>query len=319
MLRRRRLLALLLAGAAAAGALHAEPEPGVSCKHWAVLLPEDGGQHRVYDGIRKGLELAQLERLCLKDLADEPAAFQAFVAEQRALPAPGALLFAVGERAAARLLEAGFVGPGVIVSSGPTVAGEPLFAPAAPPPGVTRVRGDLPAETLGQTLRDALGAARPRVAFVWAATNEAAQAAAARFATAGGLELVALESPSPRAPQALLHVRLGAGERLVGFAQAREQALTRRAPLVSDDPSRHGAGAALVVAPDPERLGRQAAEAGRRTWRGEPPAAPALGVRECRVAVDVDACEAQGLTPTVAFLARVHDLRMRPPAPAGTR
>jgi hypothetical protein len=175
------LLALLLGRGPATVA--GEPER-TTCRHWAVLLPEDAGQHRTYDGIRKGLEVAQLERLCLKDLADDEAAFRAFVAEHRALPAPTPLVFAVGRRAGDRLLAAGFEGPGVQISIGVTVAGVPLAPDPALPAGVWRARGEIPAEILGQTLRDALGVARPRAAFAGASTTPPAAAAATRRAEA---------------------------------------------------------------------------------------------------------------------------------------
>lgn len=316
------LVALLLLPGGPARPLAAQPE-GTGCRHWAVLLPEDGSQYRVYDGIRKGLELAQLERLCLKDLPGGAAAVQAFVAGQAAQPAPRPLVFAVGERAAGALLEAGFAGPGVVVSSGPTLAGAPLVALRALPPGVWRVRGELSVEAFGSTLREALGVPRPRVAFAWDDPAGPLPAwllsAAERFAQGAGLARVDLAATGERAPQALLHVRLGLDEPLLDFARARAEALRLRVPLVGDDLSRFGAGAALVLAPDPERLGRQAAEAGRRLWGGEPPPAVAPGVRELRVAVDVDAAEAQGWSPGLSFLARAHDLRMQPPGRPGAR
>lgn len=320
----RALLLLPLLAVALGGPppLAAQPA-GTGCRHWAVLLPEDGAQYRTYDGIRKGLELAQLERLCLKDLPAGREALAGFVAEHAALPAPRPLVFAVGERAAGALLEAGFAGPGVVVSSGLTLAGEPLSAPRALPAGVWRVRGELAVEALGSTLREALGGPRPRVAFAWDTGGGPRPAwllaVAGRFAQGAGLELVEPDARDERAPQALLHLRLGFDDPLLDFARARSEALRLQVPLVGDDPSRFGAGAALVLAPDPERLGRQAAEAGRRLWVGEPPPQVALGVRELRVAVDVDAAEAQGWHPTLAFLARAHDLRMRPPARPGTR
>lgn len=306
-------------GAIAPPLLAAQPE-GTGCRHWAVLLPEDGSQHRVYDGIRKGLELAQLQRVCLKDLPAGAADVPAFVAGLAAVE-PHPLVFAVGERAAAALVDAGLAGPGVVVSSGTTRGGAPLVGLRTLPPGLWRIRGEIAAEAVGSTLREALGVARPRVAFAWDGAPgplpAGLLAVAERFAEGAGLERVALEATGARAPQALLHLRLGLDEALLPFAAAREQALRLRVPLVGDDLARFGAGAALVLAPDPERLGRQAAEAGRRLWVGEAPPAESLGVRDLRVAVDVDAAEAQGWSPPLSFLAKAHDLRMRaPPAPA---
>jgi len=132
------LLVLLTSWSAQSSARSEDERP--TCRHWAVLLPEDAGQHRIYDGIRKGLEVAQLERLCLKDLADEEAAFRGFVEEHRGLPAPAPLVFAIGRRAGDRLLAAAFEGPGVYVSSGFTVEGTPLTPEPALPPSARRVR-----------------------------------------------------------------------------------------------------------------------------------------------------------------------------------
>src|SRR5262245_57106516 len=120
---------LLLAALVGAPAVRAEPEPkkeGITCRHWAVLLPEDAGQHRIYDGIRKGLELAQLERVCLKEVEDTETSFKEFVAWHATLPKPEPLVFAIGRRAGARLVAAGYAGPGVLISTEVTVKGEPL-------------------------------------------------------------------------------------------------------------------------------------------------------------------------------------------------
>ena len=91
--------------------------------------------------------------------------------------------------------------------------------------------------------------------------------------------------------------------------------------LISDDPAHYGTGAALVITPDHALLGRLAAEAGRRLWRGEAPGSEPLVARDCRILVDLEACAAQGLEPPVTFLARVHGVRAsparrQPPAPA---
>src|SRR5262245_53440707 len=129
---RRWAVAALAAVLGTAGSpTRAEPEPkkeGISCRHWAVLLPEDAGQYRVYDGIRKGLELAQLERVCLKEVEDTEASFQEFVAWHATLPKPEPLVFAIGRRAGARLVAAGYAGPSVLVTTEVTAKGEPLAA-----------------------------------------------------------------------------------------------------------------------------------------------------------------------------------------------
>ncbi len=317
------LVALLLGSRPATVA--GEPER-TTCRHWAVLLPEDAGQHRTYDGIRKGLEVAQLERLCLKDLADDEAAFRAFVAEHRALPAPTPLVFAVGRRAGDRLLAAGFEGPGVYVSSAVTVGGLPLTPEPALPPGVGRARGDIPAEVLGSALSDLLGVKSPVVWLAWEATTPEAAAAAERLLKAAGLVDMPVSCTPPHTvpPQALLYLRLGLGERLFPWAQVVAEAKQGKFAVLSDDPAHYGTGAALVLTPDHALLGRLAAEAGRRLWRGEVHGSEPLVARDCRILVDLDACAAQGVVPPVTFLARVHGVRSSaargvPLAPAGAR
>jgi len=317
----------VLALAVCSGLSGASGEPErTTCRHWAVLLPEDAGQLRTYDGIRKGLEVAQLERLCLKDLADDEAAFRGFVAEHRALPSPTPLVFAVGRRAGDRLLAAGFEGPGVYVTTAMTVGGLPLTPEPALPPGSLRARGEISAEVLGSALSDLLGVNPPLVRLTWEATSPEATAAAERLMKAAGLTLAPVEPIAPPSivPQALLHLRLGLGERLYPWAQVVAEATQGKFAVLSDDPAHYGTGAALVVTPDHALLGRLAAEAGRRLWRGEAQGSEPLVARECRLLVDLDACAAQGVVPPVTFLARVHGVRSsaarRPPlAPPGPR
>ncbi len=320
--RRLRLVlgSALLAAWAAVGAGTAVPglgalraEEGVACRHWAVLLAEDAGQHRVYDGLRKGLEAAQLERVCLRDAADAPEAFEALVAWHRARPAPAPLLFAIGGRAASRLLDAGFQGPGVVVTTRVEAGGLPLAPPPPLPAGVLGVRAALAAEALGAALRGALSLppeAQPAVALAAQAAPRLPEEPLARFARAAGLRLV--EPGAVPAPRALLHLRLGLGETLLPFEQARDLARAIPALLVADDPARFGpAGAGLLLVPDARRLGRTAAEAARRLARGEVPGGEELPVRTLEVWFDLDAARGQGVDPPLAFLAGVDVLRAR--------
>jgi hypothetical protein len=336
-----RWVAITLTALLGAPATRAEPEPkreGVTCRHWAVLLPEDAGQHRVYDGIRKGLELAQLERVCLKDVTDEEASFKDLVAWHATLAKPEPLLFAIGRRAGARLVAAGYEGPGVLMSTEVTAQGELIAPEPALGPRMARVRAEVAAEVWGAALREMLGLesdATPKVDVAWAEERPGqARESLSRFAWAAGVKVPGQASgwllgsmddnphsgdvdPSP--PRALLHVRLGVGERLLPFEKAREEALRLKIPLLSDDPARFGSGAVLVIVPDHQRVGRTAAEAGRRLWRNEPDAlAKPLVVRSTEVWVDLVAAQAIGLEPPLTFLAAADRVRA-PPKPAPTK
>lgn len=311
----RRLAALallLLLALLARGAVAGPEDTAPGCRHWAVMLPEDAGQLRIYDGIRKGLEVAQLERLCLKDLADTEEAFKAFVAEHAALPEPRPLVFLIGRRAGDRMLAAGFQGPGVYVSAEWTVEGAPLRPEPVLPPGVVRVRSELPGETLYQAL---LGAHGP--------------------CCNSGLHLLRIPVPPEESAAAELLRRLLQGTPIdvtTGtYAGACRLELALRSGLgvssvprprqglyVSDDVGDYGAGAALVLCPDHERVGRTAAEAGRRLWRREPSDA-ALVVRGVQILVDLDVWDEQGTAfpvpagrcPPLTFLAGVDGIKGR--------
>jgi hypothetical protein len=297
----------------------APPQERVTCRHWAVLLPEDAGQHRVYDGIRKGLELAQLERVCLKDVADDDASFASLVTWHKTLPEPSPLVFAIGRRAGARLAAAGYAGPGVLASVELTARGVPLTSEAPLGPRTAWVRAEVPAEIWGAAVRDLLGLSpdsEPRYQIPWSPPHGDATLGAyqMRFFQAARLRPVWRDAaPSSPPPQVLLHVRIGAGVNLVPFEEALAEAQRLRIPLLSDDPARFGAGATLLVVPDYQRLGRMAAEAGRRLWRNEPNALETLVVRSTEVWVDLVAAEAIGLQPPLTFLASADRVRAPPP------
>jgi hypothetical protein len=326
------VVALAALGASGAPGAGGEPEPkreGVTCRHWAVLLPEDAGQHRIYDGIRKGLELAQMERVCLKEVEDTEASFKDLVAWHATLPKPEPLLFAIGRRAGARLVAAGYAGPGVLISTEVTVKGEPLAPEPALGPRMARVRAEIPAEVLGNSVRELLAVppgARPLVEGVSAMGPFGVETEPfERFLQSAGLRANALGVPdSPEAKRAgalaHLHVRLPFGFALEPFESARKQAYGRRVPIVSDDPARFGTGATLVIVPDHQRVGRTAAEAGRRLWQNEPDAlGKPLVVRTTEVWVDLVAAQEIGLEPPLTFLAAADRVRAPPkkaaPAP----
>lgn len=321
------LAALLTIGARSAPAV-AEPERP-TCRHWAVLLPEDAGQHRVYDGIRKGLELAQLERVCLKDVPDDEASFGALVAWHQTLAAPAPLVFAIGRRAGARLVAAGYGGPGVLVSAEVTAAGAPLAPEPALGPRMARVRAEVAAEVWGAATHDLLGLgaeARPVVVLAWQVASVAGRSpfpdAVLPFAAAAGLEVEAPDAT--RGARAVLSLRMGVGETPLPFEKALALARALRVPLLSDDPARFGTGATLLVVPDHQRAGRTAAEAARRLWRDEPGARETpLVVRSTEVWVDLGAAEAAGLDPPLPFLAGADRVKAPPkraaPAPGAPR
>jgi hypothetical protein len=290
-----------------------------------VLLPEDAGQHRVYDGIRKGLELAQMERVCLKEVEDTETSFRDFVVWHATLPKPEPLVFAIGRRAGARLVAAGYAGPGVLVSTEVTAKGEPLAPEPALGPRMARVRAEVSAEAIGQAVGALLGLTQDRRAVVGLALERGGEAIDPRpFTEAAGIDLnprgggrlgPSMKIPVAEPPpfEALLHVRLGLDERVLPFEQAREWARQVHVPLVSDDPARFGAGATMVIVPDHQRVGRMAAEAGRRLWQGEPDALGApLVVRTTEIWVDLVAAQEIGLEPPLTFLAAADRVRAPP-------
>ena len=123
-----RVVPLLLA--AAVGRAGAEEDGPLSAPIRAILLDDDAGLRKVYDGVRKGLEHAQLPRVALEEVADDAEAFRAFAARVAEKPPP--LLFVLGRRAAERANQARVGGRRVFVDT--AIADAKHEVPDAPTP-----------------------------------------------------------------------------------------------------------------------------------------------------------------------------------------
>jgi hypothetical protein len=323
--------ALLLALASSAPgftpAARAEDPPregSPACGIPAFVDEDDAGMRAAYDdGVRRGLEEANLPRVCLRRRPDrDDAEGWAQVAREVSAEAPP-LVFAIGRRSSERVAAAPFrrgAGriPCVYVDAAPVVDGRATPADLRPPEPCAVVRAHVGMEAWGKLLRDLLpGRPVPTVLLPWA--SETKEASAWR-ASAGAAAKVAFRTrrDGDAAVDAILHVAPGLGEAIEPFDAVLREAKTRQIPLLSGDRARFRAGAAVVLVPDHALLGRMAAEAGRRILAGEGSVEPLrLAVRTTRVWVDLDAADEEGLRPPLTFLAAADVLRRTPTTGSG--
>jgi hypothetical protein len=294
-------LALALA-LGAPGPAPAEEAVGAPCVHTAVLEPGDAGAQALYEGLRLGLERARWERVCEElpgaDAAVRSAFAQAWAPRVAAAVAAGGTrpwLFLVGAALPAEAEAQVAAVPHVVARMGYAVGGRPL----GPVPTAGRLRGVVlglvEAADVGERLRAWSGRDRPRVLWRGAGTPEEVAA----FLDAAGLERVDPRDPhKPGAGlrfDAVLHLRL-AGEPRASFADALAAARAGGCPLVSDDRARFGQGAAFVLVPDHELLGRVAADVARRlALEGGSLEDAERHVPGMRTWIDLEACDRQGL------------------------
>jgi hypothetical protein len=281
------LALLCLLGAAGRGSTEEDP---LAAPIRAILLEDDLGLRKVYDGIRKGLELAQLPRVALEPIEDSEEAFAHYAERIAADPPP--LLFAVGRKACDRVVAAGISSPRVLVDTC-VDAGEVEYPAAPSPEGVAVVvRGATPVRRWAEVLR---GAGIARAEFAW----EAPPPDPARLA--GEALLASLGLPGGEGAAALLDLRLGLGER---------RAMSPAGAIeFSDDIRRHGKGAVVVLAPDHPLLGRRAADAGRRLLAEADGAPRSVRVRVTEVRVDLEAARVAGWEPPLPFVAGADAVR----------
>jgi hypothetical protein len=269
----------LLAGALLAAAAAAAPRPAAAAVEHplaapvrAILLEDDAGLRKVYDGIRKGLELAQLPRVQLETLADTPEAFAEYAKQVAAAPPP--LLFLVGRRAAARANEAGIGGPRVFVDTalalkdGEIPAAVEVKAPAAV------VRGLTPVSRWSEIL--------------------------SVFPSKVAAGDVRLDLSGPGAQDAAF--------RASGITWTPNRGVSVGV-VFSDDLGRWGKGAAVLLLPDHRLVGRTAAEAGRRLLVEKPAEVLRMSVGATEIRVDLDAAKAAGLDVPLPFAATADVLR----------
>jgi hypothetical protein len=301
------------------------PTEGTACRVPALKAEDDSGLLATYDGVRLGLEEANLPRICWRPVApDDAAGWGRVAAEIAADRSAFAVVF--GRRAAARWIAAPHAArtPTVYVDVATVAAGRASPPALEPPVPSAVVRAETPVERWGKTVRDLLPARpRPVVRIAW--SDETAEAGAWRrgVAEATGLTL-RMGAPDEAGFDAILDVACGLGETRTSFETSVAQARARRIPLLSTDRSKFGRGAAVVLVPDHALLGRVAAEAARRLAAGEGVSRPlALSVTSLEVWVDLEAADAEGLKPPLPFLARADRLRRGlvgdTPEPAGTK
>jgi hypothetical protein len=267
--------ALLVLGAALCRAPSARGEDNpMEAPIRAILLEDDAGLRKVYDGVRKGLELAQLPRVALDTLKDDPEAFAEYGKSLVWKQPP--LLFLVGRRAGLRAVEANLPGKRVFVDVAVSAGGAEYPAAVSPKGTSAVVRGVVPAEKWGEVVRGMFP----------------------------GRSAYPVRLPWPDAAQV---------EAVVAAADLRllpDTASTRPGPvIVTDDLGRWGKGAVVVLATDHRLLGRVAAEAGRRLFEGEPSERLTIGATELRV--DLDAADAAGVRLPLPFVAAADVVRGR--------
>jgi len=321
--RRAAALALALAcGVTTARAEDADPAGSADCGVWA-WRDEDETMRVAYDGLRLGLEEANLPRICRKQPSSPtPEAFAASVKEVLTSAPP--FVAALGPVAGARLAAAPLPGksgrlPAVYVDLAWTVAGRTVPPPPSPPVPCAVVRAEVPAEAWGEVLRRLLpGRPKPSVLIPWTAEDATAAALRREFGRAAGIETRTL-TEGGAGVDAILEWAPGRGETAEAFEAVVARARALRVPLLSADRGRFGRGAAVVLAPDAALLGRVAAEAARMLVAGEGRDVPLRrAVRATEVWVDLEAADAEGLAPPLPFLAAASRLR-RPVAPAPAR
>ncbi|MDJ0520957.1 MAG: hypothetical protein QNJ90_02665 [Planctomycetota bacterium] len=310
MIRALALLALVLAPVAALG----EEERGTTCDLHAFVDADDTGVLALYDGLRKGLELAQLPRVCQAEL--DPRTGIAGFLEQLAAEAsllltegrPIGPVFAVGDVSAEALVAAGTRLPRVFAVERYTSARKPL-RPLPADEGAAVVYADLSVEAVGALLRRLTGTSRPAVAWAWDAKVFPPSAHEPVMAFGQAAKVLLKGAEKKAGVQALLHLRLGVGERLLPFDEAVRLARELGVPLISDDRGRFGQGAVVTLVARHRLVGRLAADAARRL-RAEPGKVPApRAVPGVEVWIDLKSADAQGVAVPLPLLAGADRLK----------
>jgi len=310
------LLAVLAASAGASRARAGdEPEQGSACEVPAFFEDDDATSLAAYDGLRRGLEEAQLPRVCRRRLEGDDALAWARVA--RDVSAQGAAFVVVFGRAyGARAAAAPFLRPDgrgripcVYVDVVSSVAGTPHPALPDPAPPAAVVRGEAPFEAVLPALRRLWPASpRPTALVAWSRESEPASAWRRAVSLAGVDTRLLADGGGPG--EFVLDAPLALGETAFGFAETLARARACRRPVLSFDRARFGKGAALVVASDAALVGRVAADAARRLRDGDgAERALRVSVRSVEVLLDLDAADAQGLVVPLPFVAAADRVR----------
>lgn len=287
----------------------AEEELGPRCGLYAVVDEGDAGMRKIYDGLRKGLELAHLPRVCREAQPETQVERDRFL--ERLATEKRSPLFVIGDAAAKDLSAPMPRITRVFALERYTAGGRPL----RDLPVVDRsalVYAARPAERVGEILRGLTGGKQVVALLPRAQEADVESKAVARFLKATGVAVAG----AGQKPQVVLHLRLPFPGGHASFADALALARKRRVPLVSDDRARFGQGAVVTLVGRHDLVGKAAAECGRRLRATPDVKIPPYGLPGVEVWVDLGAADAQGLEPPLPFLARADRLKR---APAGRR
>lgn len=292
-----------------------EEEVGTTCGLHAFVDADDAGVLALYDGLRKGLELAQLPRVCRADptaATGGTAGFLERLAAQASVDrAAGRAIgpvFAIGDASADAIIASGTRLPRVLALERYTNARKPL-RPLPTVAGAAVVYADLGVESIGRLLRRLTGSKRPAVAWAWDAKAFPTSAHTPVMAFADAAH-VHLKAATPDAGiQALLHLRLGLGERVLSFEEALRLARSLGVPLISDDRGRFGQGAVITLVARHALVGRLAADAARRMRLAPDKALAPRAVPGLEIWIDLKSADAQSLAVPLPLLARADRLK----------
>lgn len=289
----RRFLILLIVLLPAWPAL-AEEEAGTTCDLHALVDPDDAGLRATYDGLRKGLEIARLPRVCRHDPDPERGGIAGFL-ERRAMAAAPRReagkrvdpIFAIGDASSAAVAAATTTYPSVMAVVRYTLDRKPIVALPVNRAGAV-VYADLPVERIVALLRTAL--ARPQAVLLLRQAE-----------TIGRIwDPIHAGSWTP-------------GE---GLQEQLRQARATKVPVISDNRAHFGLGAMIVIVPRHDLLGKAAADEGRKL-RADPKYVPTTRVVPgFEVWVDLAAADAIDYELPLSFLARADRLRKGRPRAA---
>ncbi len=302
----------------------AEEEGGTTCGLHAFVDEKDAGLLALYDGLRKGLELAQLPRVCRADPDPKTGGTAGFLerlaaqaAVDRAAKRPVGPVFAIGDAACAELDRAQTRLPAIYVLERYTSAREPV-RPLPSAEAATIVYADISVEAVGKLLRRLTGKERPAVAWAWDAKTfpTSAHKPVMAFGDAAQVHLKAAQKDA--GIDALLHLRLGVGERVLPFDEALRLARELGVPLISDDRGRFGQGAVVTIVARHELVGRVTADVARRLRKSGGTIGAPRSVPGVEVWIDLRSADEQGLSVPLPLLARADRLKRGVrPAPKG--
>jgi hypothetical protein len=308
------LLVLLLAVAAGA-----EESAGIECGLDAVVDPDDAAALAMYDGVRKGLELAHLPRVCRIEEPDPSwrqrvTAMGIAAAEDRRQGHPLRPVFAVGPVSVARFTDAPSADdvasiPLVFVTRFYTVGGRP-FDELPKTRRSACAYAALSAEMVGRLVQRLVGEAKPAVELACGGDEAWPEGHAFRGRAARFLEAAGLVAAGPGTPaRAVLHLQLSPANPAWSYERALARARASKVALVTDDRVRFGHGTVVTLVTNDALVGRVAAESARRMRMDpEQQVAPRM-LPGFEVWVDLRAADEQGVDIPLPFLARADRIR----------